>query len=67
MQDGGEGIFPSRPFSSSLQGTGLLSGTVKSNTGLFGGEKKGDTKVTAGRRQPTFIQGRVFFLSKKMP
>lgn len=42
------------------------NGTVKSITGLlWGGERKERQRVTAGRRQPTFIQGRVFFFPRR--
>lgn len=37
-------------------------GTVQSNTGLFEGGKKGGQIVTAGRRQPNFLQGLFLFL-----
>lgn len=45
----------------SLWGTGLLMALSNLTRVCFSGEKERRLKVTAGRRQPTFIQGRVFF------
>jgi len=59
-QDGGERVSPS------LGGTGLLMTLSNLTRVCFWGRKERRHKVTAGRRQPTFIQGREFFLPKKM-